>query len=385
MNKKKWTIYGAIAGAIVLAAVATPALAEEPSYEQLQQRLDRAEARIAALSANAEPTWIQKERAAQVRGLVKEVLADADSRTMLQGNGSPVTVNVHGFAQTRYSYNSGGSVEANHGFGIPVARLILSGDVYGVGYKVSGQWSDSTNNFELRDAYGTLDLAGMDFKFGQFKAPFMKEFLTDRQDTLMADRSIVAYTYGQGWSQGIELGKDFGRFDIRAAYTDGFNTANGAGVQNGYALTARAGVDVTDWWNFGGAISWNDLDTTDYWTYTVDTGLEFGALDLTAAYTGVNRDAGDDWAATFTAAYQCMDNLQGFVAYEYGEIDGATDNLSVVTVGANYWINDNVKWTTDLGYSMNGIDAGWNTGTTGWNTSADSGEYLLRTQIQVSF
>ena len=292
---------------------------------------------------------------------------------------------MHGFAQTRYSYNSGGGVEANHGFGLPAVRLILEGDVYGVGYKVSGQWSDDTNTFELKDAYGTFGLAGLDLKFGQFKAPFMKEWITDRQDTLMADRSIVAYTFGQGRSQGIEVGKDFGRFDFRASYTDGFNSANGAGVPNGYALTARAGVDITDWWNLGAAISWNDLDTTDYWTYTVDTGVGIGALDLNAAFTGINRDAGDDWAATFTAAYQCMDNLQGYIAYEYGKLESATDDLSVFTVGANYFINDNVKWTTDIGYALNGIGAGWDTGTTGWNTSSDSGEYLVRTQIQVSF
>ena len=80
-----------------------------------------------------------------------------------------------------------------------------------------------------------------------------------------------------------------------------------------------------------------------------------------------------------------MDDLQGYVAYEFGRIEGATDDLSVVTVGANYFINDNVKWTTDVGYALNGIGTGWNTATTGWNASTDSGEYLVRTQIQVSF
>jgi hypothetical protein len=80
-----------------------------------------------------------------------------------------------------------------------------------------------------------------------------------------------------------------------------------------------------------------------------------------------------------------MDNLQGFVAYEYGELEGASENLSVATVGANYYINDNVKWTTDVGYALNGIGAGWNLADTGWNSSSDSGEYLVRTQLQISF
>jgi hypothetical protein len=380
MTKKKWTIYSAIAAAMIVAGFA---VADETD---LQTRLDEAEARIAELSANQmADSWLENERAQQTRTLVRDVLADANTRSMLQGNGSPVTVNVHGFVQTRYSYNSGGGVEANHGFGIPAARLILEGKVYDVGYRVSGQWSDDTNNFELKDAYGTFDLAGLDFRFGQFKTAFMKEVLVSRQDTLMSDRSIVAYTFGQGRSQGIELGKDFGALNLRAAYSDGFNSANGAGVQNGYALTGRADYQVTEEWNLGAAISWNDLDVTDYWTYTVDTGVNFGALDLTAAYVGINQDASDNWATTFSAAYRCMDNLQGYVAYEYGRLEGATDDLSVVTVGANYFINDNVKWTTDVGYALNGIGAGWDTATTGWNASTDSGEYLVRTQIQIQF
>ena len=385
ISKKKWTMYGAIAAAIVVAAIAVPALAEEPSFEDLTARLDAAETRIAELNASREPTWLETRRSEETQALVKEILSDADARTMMQGSGSPVTVNLHGFAQTRYSYNSGGSIEANHGFGIPVTRLIIDGDVYGVGYRGSGGWSDSTNNFVLKDAYGTFDLASFDVKFGQFKSPFMREVLVDRQDTLAADRSIVAYTFGQGRSQGVEFGKDFGRFNVRAAYTDGFNSANGAGVPNGYALTARAGVDITSWWDVGAAISWNDLDTTDYWTYTVDTGVNYGGLDFTAAFTGVNRDAGDDWAATFTAGYNVTDKLQPYLAYEYGQLEGSDDDLSIVTVGLNYHINENVKWTTDLGYALNGVGAGWNVADTGWNTSSDSGEYLVRTQIQVSF
>ncbi|TET72220.1 MAG: hypothetical protein E3J56_05825 [Candidatus Aminicenantes bacterium] len=385
MNKKKWTIYGTIAAAIVFAAFATPVFADDQQNAMDEIAALKAEvAELKAANMSENDKWLNERRAEETRALVNEVLADAENRVSLSGNGSPVTVNVHGFLQTRYGYNSGGDVEANHGFSVPRGRLIFDGDVYGVGYKVSGQWSDG-GEFELKDAYGTFGLVGMDFKFGQFKTPFLREVLVDRVDTLAADRSIVAYTFGQGRSQGIEFGKDFGKFDFRAAYTDGFNSANGAGVQNGYALTARAGVDLTDWWNLGAAISWNDLDTTDYWSYTVDTGVKMGALDLTAAYVGVNRDAGDDWAATFTAGYMCMDNLQGFVAYEYGRLEGATDDLSVVTVGVNYWLNDNVKWTTDLGYSLNGIGAGWDLADTGWNTSSDSGEYLLRTQIQIQF
>ncbi len=380
MSGKKMAIYGGIIVAMLVATFAAPAIADD----DVQARLKAAEAKIASLEAEKEPTWLETRRSEETKAMVQEIMADADARTLMLADQNPITVNVGGFLQTRYTYNGGGGVEANHGFSVPRARLVLSGKVYDVGYKVSGQWSDG-GDFVLKDAYGTFDLMGMDFQFGQFKSPFMKEVLVSQVDTLAADRSIVAYTYGQGRSQGIQLGKDFGAINVRAAYTDGFNSANGNGVKNGYALTGRIDWDVTDWWNLGAAISWNDLDVTDYWTYTFDTGLDFGALDITDAFVGVNQDAGDNWATTFSGAYQLFDDLQAYVQYEYGTTEAAGNDLSVITIGANYWLNDNVKWTTDFGYAFDGIGAGWNVADTGWNNSVDSGEYLVRTQIQVEF
>ena len=325
------------------------------------------------------PSWIDKRRAEEVSVLVKEVLADADSRASLQGDGSPVTVNVHGFVQSRYTYSGGGNDEAQHGFSVPRARLILSGDLFDWEYKVSGQWSEG-GEFTLKDAYA--DYSG--FRVGQFKSPFMREVLVGQADTLMTDRSIVSNQFGQGRSQGVQYGHDFGGFDVKVAYTDGFDTANGAGVQNGQAFTGRASVDVLDWWNVGAAISYNDLVDTDYTTYTVDTKISLSGLDLTGAYVATSGDAGDNWGATVQAGYMVFDDLQAYVGYEYGELENVDENLSTLTVGANYWFNDNVKWTTDFGYALNGINSAWDLGETGWR-SGDSGEYLVRTQIQVSF
>jgi hypothetical protein len=378
MTKKKWKVYGVIAAFVVLASFAVPSFADEVS--DLQARLDAAEARIAELQPVND---IDVQRSREMRSLVQEVLADAESRASFQGAKSPVTINVHGFVQSRYSYNSGGDVEANHGFEIPRARLVFTGKVYDFDYRVSGQWSDG-NNFDLLDAWGEGNLFGMKIKFGQFKSPFMKSWDVYAADTLAADRSLVTFTYGQGRSQGVQLSKDFGSLRVRAAYTDGFNSANGAGVPNGYALSGRVEWDVTDWWSLGGAISWNDLDVTDYWTWTVDTGLKFGGFGLEAAYVGRNQDSGNDWAMQVQGSYFITDEFQPYAQYEYGKLPGE-DDLSLVTVGFNWYFNTNVKWTTDFGYSFNGIGAGWDTATTGWNASADSGEYLVRTQVQLQF
>jgi len=380
MNISKLTKFGI---ASLFAGIAC-GVAGADTNADLQLRLEAAEARIAELSMSERDVWLNEKRAEEVRGLVHDVLADADSRASLQGNGSPVTVNVHGFLQTRYSYSGGGNDEANRGFSLPRARLIFSGDLYNWEYKVSGQWSDSTNNFDLKDAYAQGGLFGGTLRVGQFKSPFMREVLVPQEDTLMMERSIVSNQFGQGRSQGVQWSRDFGVLDFSGAYTDGFNTDNGAGVQNGEAFTARIGADINSWWNVGAAVSWNDLVATSYTTYTLDKKVSSGGLDLTAAYVATSGDAGDNWGATVQAGYMCMDNLQGYVAYEYGELEGVEENLSTFTIGANYWINDNVKWTTDFGYALNGINGAWDLGETGWR-AGDSGEYLARTQIQITF
>ena len=92
-----------------------------------------------------------------------------------------------------------------------------------------------------------------------------------------------------------------------------------------------------------------------------------------------------DWGTVWTAAYQCTDKMQGFVQYEMGHLEGVDDDLRIATVGVNYAFNNNVTWTTDVGYAFDSVDAGWNLGDSGWNSTANEGSTLIRTQLQVTF
>tara|TARA_R100000005_G_scaffold96138_2_gene80946 strand:- start:414 stop:1445 length:1032 start_codon:yes stop_codon:yes gene_type:complete len=311
------------------------------------------------------------------------MLANASTHASLQGTDSPVTANVHGFVQTRYTYSSGANDVANYGFSVPRARLAVTGLVYDFDYRVSGQWSDG-GNFELLDAWGSTDFESVNFKFGQFKTPFMREVLVYQADILGIEKSIISSTFGQGRSQGLQLSHDFGPLTASASYSDGFNTANGVGVQNGYAATGRLDWTVTDWMNLGGAVSYNQQDTT-YWTWTADAGFIFGDLTLDGAYVSAEYDSGRQWGANGQLGYHITEELQPYAQYQYGELGGSTKSLSIVTGGFNYFFNSNVKFGADFGYALNGIAAGWNTGQTGWRTSTESGEYLVRGQLQIRF
>jgi len=334
-------------------------------------------------AAGADEIWnIDEARANEVRALVHDVLAETDTRASFLGDGS-ASVNVHGFVQTRWSYNDikTDGVDTTHGFSIPRTRLEISGDAYDWNYTVSGQWDDG-NSFTLLDAYANW--GGL--RVGQFKAPFLKEVSNSQTDTLAVERSVISNQFGQGRSQGIQYGYRTRLGGVRVAYTDGFDTANGAGVQNGYALTGRLDARVKDWFGVGVAVSHNDLNTTDYNTWTTDATFSASGFDFTGAYVATLDDVnGDDWGTVWTVSYQCTDQMQGFVQYENGHLDGVDVDLKIATVGVNYALNDNVKWTTDLGYSFNSVDAGWDLGDSGWNTTANEGETLLRTQLQVTF
>ena len=310
--------------------------------------------------------------------LVHDILSETDRASFLDDSSS-ATVNVHGFTQFRWTYNNVNTdgVDSTHGFSVPRTRLEISGNLYNWDYVVSGQWDDG-DSFTLKDAYANLGK----FQVGQFKSPFMKEVLTSSTDTLATERSVVSNQFGQGRSQGLQYSRDMRFGTFTSAYTDGFNTSNGAGVQNGYALTSRVDFDVNSWTRAGIAVSHNDLDTTTYNTWTADATFSAVEFDINGAYVATSDD---DWGTVWTASYECTDKMQGFVQYENGHLDGVDTNLSIVTVGVNYALDKNVKWTTDLGKSLDDIDSGWDLSNSGWNTTASDGELLLRSQVQVTF
>ena len=65
----------------------------------------------------------------------------------------------------------------------------------------------------------------------------------------------------------------------------------------------------------------------------------------------------------------------------------AEAKLALLTVGVNYFINENVKFTADWGINMNNSLAGdWvNQADTGWRTTDKSSEWVLRAQLQLLF
>jgi hypothetical protein len=308
---------------------------------------------------------------------------------MLQGETSPVTVNLNGFGIFRYQYNNGGGNSRTSGFNLPYERLEVSGKVYDWSYKVSGEFSDSNaGDFELVDAYLSGTFLDTDVKVGQFVTSFYKGYTDSPLDNVTAEYSLLATTFGQGRSQGVEFSKDWGSFRAAASFNDGFNTQNGAAIgTNGYGISVRGDYDFGSGFGIGAAYAYQDADTLEsYGTYTLDASYVNGNWNASVSWIASEQNSGtnDNFGAVGTLGYQCSENLQGFLQYEYGQAGTGNATLNLMTVGANYAVSENVRWMNSIGYATSAVQ-GWNTYRSGWNNSSTDGEFLVTTQLSVTF
>ena len=379
----KWLINTlAVVGVAVIANYAVAA----ESYVDLQNRVAAAEAKIASITA---PSDLDVQRAKANTAMVREILADADARAMLQGEASPVTVNMHGFGIFRYQYNNGGGNSRTSGFNLPYERLEVSGKVYDWSYKVSGEFSDSNaGDFELVDAYLSGTFLDTDVKVGQFVTSFYKGYTDSPLDNVTAEYSLMATTFGQGRSQGVEFSKDWGSFRAAASFNDGFNTQNGATIgTNGYGISVRGDYDFGSGFGIGAAYAYQDADNFEsYGAYTVDVSYVSGNWNAAVSWIASEQGAGtnNNYGAVGTLGYQCSEKLQGFLQYEYGQAGTGNATLNLMTVGANYAVSKNVRWMNSIGYATSAVQ-GWNTYRSGWNNSSTDGEFLVTTQLSVTF
>ena len=166
-----------------------------------------------------------------------------------------------------------------------------------------------------------------------------------------------------------------------------------------------------------------DLDGTTVWGFTADISAKFGGFSIFAAGVWQNYDpsyAGtvdgaaipenfsgssyDPWGVVVQAGYSLNDQWELFARYEegnasvenffendaFGDISALfTDggNPSILTIGANYFINDNVKFTVDWGINFaDQMDLfSQEPSNTGWESSDDSDQWVLRAQVQLLF
>lgn len=292
----------------------------------------------------------------EVRAIVREVLADAETRTSLLqggsagynngfvlGDGKDNTLRINAFTQWRYNINfrskngilngapdTGGVNTVETGFTNRRTAVMLSGTAVNenIGYGIRFISANDSGAWAMDDAFISYKLGGgWNLKVGQFKAPLLKEELNSDTTTLAADRGVVNAFFSQGRTQGLQLSYEQDQWAFMVSLNDGLraaNTAYNSPVEASYALTGRgefrlAGTaeQLSDYTSkpgeefgaaLGAAIHWqqasqNQANTfgRDVLVYTVDGQVETNGLSLFAAFVGSYTNVNNTGSADFSA------------------------------------------------------------------------------------
>lgn len=438
----------ALGAALIAAATSSVMGAETDANQQLQRQIAELRAEVAMLRGDQQSNWLTEQRAAEIRSIVHDVLADADTRASLLGSGFTAgwdngfkigstdgnySLQIAGRLQTRYIYNfQDDSPEDRHrsGFENRRTRLTFSGHIVDPSwqYQIQGNFSSSGGGFGLLDAYVTKRFDnGMSLRFGQFRHNFMFEDSMSSARQLAVERSLINGRFAQSRTQGVQLSGDAGD-NIRwyAAYTEGIRANLGdatAGLNTGwnartteFAFTGRVEALIAGNWRqfreftswagedfaamIGAALAWqrDQYGTSDPVTemlrWTVDASVKFGGAHVSAAFIGNHErtfGAGsvDQFGLVVQGGVQIVpDQWELFGRYEWGTTDGMGSDLSVLTVGVNrYFARHNLKLVTDVGYGFNPVESFWALGSAGWRADVpgERGQVVLRSQLQLLF
>lgn len=427
--------------AVLITLSARPALASQ-SIEALQaqlvvqqRRLDAQEARIRQLANESEASWINERRVEQVKQLVHEVLADAETRaalmsdTILAGHDGTFFIasedgnhllRIKGMLQTRYitnHQNDGPDDDHRSGFEISRTRFGFCGHVIDPSWQFliwTGHHKDGDTL--LLDAWLKKVLnTHWSVTAGQFKVPLWREFLISEIRQQFVARSLLNGFSG-GYTQGVKV--DFK--DDQVHLTLSFNDGTG-GISKTWdtedtemAVTGRLECLLFgDWKQYGEWESWRGEEPmlvvgaaahyqlgesgtatveSDVVRWTADASLELGGGNLFAAVIGDHVDNGVDInriGVLVQGGVFLTETLELIGRFEWADIDeGADDTMSIVTAGFNcFFAKHRAKLTVDVGYAFEPVPSTMYNTFAGWRMDSvgEDGQIVGRTQIQLLF
>ena len=405
----------------VTALSTAPALAEVDSRDQqiaeLRSMVETLQTEVDVLRSENYNDWLTQQRSEQIRGLIQDVLADADTRANLQGDGATsgydggfvvqsadgkFKLKVNGQMQARFMYNEAAGLNHDYGFELRRTKLSFAGHIGDpsftykmtvVNQRNAQGDNDPGEGMYMEDAWISRSCDdGCYWVLGQTKAPFLREQLASSSAQLAVERSMLNNQFTYGWAQGFEVGNKGDDFWWRAWVGDGPNSANvqsqNDALGDSIAVLARADWRLDGTWSdwksltargkgdstfIGAAFQWYNGDSQEYggfrgtnsYGFTVDGSMTRGDWTAYAAFMWASGASGGDrndaWGVLAQIGRNISDDTQLFARYELGTIDGYNpDDMSAITVGVNHWMTTGrtIKWTTDFGYGFETITNG---------------------------
>jgi hypothetical protein len=219
----------------------------EAQNNELRARISELESRLVAVEAESSESWLTEQRADEIKSLVQDVLADADTRSSLLAQGMTagyddgaviasadgnwlLRTNLH--MQTRFMLANStdqeliGGEDALWGFEVTRAKFILTGNVVSPEWFYKVEIDVGANRFDTRggleDAYVGYDYGnGWRIMMGSMKAPLLREELVDSRYQLMVERSVVNYIFTGSRTDGLAVDWTSDQFRVKAMYHDG--------------------------------------------------------------------------------------------------------------------------------------------------------------------
>lgn len=306
---------GLVAGTTL--ALSGAAIASTEANTDAMQEIAKLREEIASIKAQSGENWLTEERAAEIKGLVQDVLADADTRASLQSSGATAgwdngffissadgnfRLNISGGAQIRWTYNYRDGTPANEddsnwGWSSRFASLSFDGHIVDPSwqYKISFNFFDASGDYApvyttaggdtygmnggdayLNDWWILKDFGGGFYiKAGQFVVPYARERLMSDYSLQFLDRSNSSYVFGLGRSQGLEVGFIADMFRIAGMLNDGMGGASPT-QNNGYlppAASPAVDFGISGRAELKLAGTWRQFEYQQSWK-----GDEFGLL-----------------------------------------------------------------------------------------------------------
>ncbi len=381
----------------------------------------------------------------EIRAIVTEMIADAESRSSFLQSDATVGHNGHfylsspdgsfrlklaGQVQFRYLLNfrdSSAADDFNPGFQNRRTKLAFSGHLFeDIQYKVNGAHSRATGTFRLEDAYVRMPIGEQwKMRFGQFKEGFLREELVSSKKQLLVDRSVTNELYNQGRSQGIEFEYKDDQWRFTASFSDGFRSANtdfGSVLEADWSLTGRAELLLSGNWKqfkdftsgrgsdealmIGAAAHYEvadrvlvGSDEAKTLAYTADISWENDGWNAFASFAGRNiQDALgvsgadlDTFGLVFQGGVYVSDDWEVFARYDEFFNDSAIgDDFATVTFGANNYIHGHAaKFSVDVQWHLDDFAGTFGAvgPSTGLGTLGGAGEneVVIRAQFQLLF
>lgn len=336
---------------VVVWVVAGVARAEDT---QLKAEVEALKAQVAELRAENQGNWLNERRKEEIKSLIHEVVADAETRASLKEGGVTAGWNKHfflasedgnflmevsGYVQTRYianfrdepSEDEGGKDDFEGGFQIRRAKVAFEGHVFDpkLEYKVQFAAERDGGLLKLEDAYTRYEFAdGYFVQAGQFKPRFNREELMSAMRQQAMERSVVNGFFRISRPTAVQVMGEYERWNWAVSVHDGreaentdFNTD-----RTDVAFAGRAEYLVAgEWKQFKDYVAWPETP----FGLMVGGGVDY---EIAESGRGTSFAFDDFWQWTGDASLQ-LDPFNIFVAGYGRHLNGDSSIGGVDQIG----------------------------------------------------